>query len=165
MRSSLCTLPQKKNSKTGWLGIFLATVIISISPSPARSISSEQDCLAKNVYFEARGEPRLDQVAVAHVTVNRAAARSFPRTVCGVVYQPGQFSWTRDSISNVPRETRAWNRSLQIAQEVLSEQEADPTDGAMYFWNPHRVSPPWARRMVTTLRTASHAYARPHRAS
>ncbi len=136
---------------------------LSFTPSPATTMSNDLDCLAKNVYFEARGEPRLDQIAVAHVTVNRSQARAFPNSVCGVVYQRGQFSWTRDANSDVPRDRSAWNRSLQVAQGVLSESHADPTDGATYFWNPHRVTPPWARRMVTTLRTASHAYARPHR--
>src|SRR5262245_13587588 len=41
-------------------------------------------CLARNVYFEARGEPLAGQYAVAEVTLNRRGTAGFPRTVCEV---------------------------------------------------------------------------------
>lgn len=132
------------------------------TPSPSMSTSADLDCLAKNVYFEARGEPRIDQEAVAHVVVNRVQSGRFRSSVCGVVHQSGQFSWTFDRNSDVPRERAAWNRSLQVAQGVLSGEIDDPTDGATYFWH-RRLNPSWTRRLVPTLRTNSHVYARPNR--
>ena len=55
------------------------------------------DCLASNIYFEARGEPTKGKVAVAMVTLNRVVSKDFPNTVCGVVLQRTkkvcQFSW------------------------------------------------------------------------
>src|SRR5712691_9885631 len=60
-------------------------------------------CLARNVYFESRGEPLAGQYAVAEVTMNRTVSGRYPATVCGVVYQKnwdrlrgrhvGAFSW------------------------------------------------------------------------
>src|SRR5262245_51695399 len=50
-------------------------------------------CLARNVYFEARGEIELGQYAVAEVTMNRKASGLYPNTVCGVVYERKAFSW------------------------------------------------------------------------
>ena len=41
-------------------------------------------CLARNVYFESRGEPVAGQRAVAEVTMNRLASGRYPRTVCGL---------------------------------------------------------------------------------
>jgi spore germination cell wall hydrolase CwlJ-like protein len=54
----------------------------------------ELNCLAANVYYEARGEPFEGQVAIAKVTLNRVADKRFPKTICEVVFQPNQFSWT-----------------------------------------------------------------------
>src|SRR5579885_1777609 len=49
--------------------------------------AEDLECLAENVYFEARGEPLEGQFAVAEVTLNRTEARNFPHTVCGVVHE------------------------------------------------------------------------------
>ena len=54
----------------------------------------ELECLATNVYREARGEPFAGQVAVAKVTLNRLADVRYPKTICKVIYQKYQFSWT-----------------------------------------------------------------------
>ena len=44
-------------------------------------------CLATNIYFEARGEDRIGQYAVAEVTLNRVASPDYPDDVYGVVKQ------------------------------------------------------------------------------
>ena len=49
--------------------------------------ANDLECLAENIYFEARGEPLRGQYAVAEVTLNRTHAANFPRTVCGVVHE------------------------------------------------------------------------------
>src|SRR5882672_3004751 len=59
-------------------------------------------CLARNVYFEARGEPEAGQYAVAEVTMNRKASGRYPNTVCGVVYERQAFSWTAADILPEP---------------------------------------------------------------
>lgn len=56
--------------------------------------SKELKCLADNVYYEARGENFEGMVAVAKVTLNRTKHNDYPDSICGVVYQPYQFSWT-----------------------------------------------------------------------
>ena len=57
-------------------------------------------CLALNVYWEARSEPMQGQLAVAAVTLNRVNDPRFPDDICDVVRQGGevrkhrcQFSW------------------------------------------------------------------------
>ena len=66
---------------------------------------NEKECLAENVYFEARGQGAAGWVAVAQVTLNRVQDKRFPNTICevvkqGLTYENGypiknkcQFSW------------------------------------------------------------------------
>lgn len=65
---------------------------------PATKDLSENDmyCMVQNIYHESRGEDTLGQAAVAHVTLNRVKSPAYPDSVCGVVWQKDQFSWTED---------------------------------------------------------------------
>ena len=56
--------------------------------------------LTLNVYHEARGEPEIGQLAVAHVTLNRAMEEH--KSIAEVVREPYQFSWTFQKKSYVP---------------------------------------------------------------
>lgn len=57
----------------------------------------EVNCLAKAIFFEARGESRHAKQLVSDVVVNRAKfGKPFSDSICGAVYQKGQFSWTSD---------------------------------------------------------------------
>jgi len=89
-------------------------------------------CLSLNVYHEARGSTRQDQVGVAWVTRNRMARSG--RSYCRTIWEPRQFSWTPRSISSLmPREMAAWHRAVRIARQVMSGEIADPTGGARNF--------------------------------
>ena len=57
-------------------------------------------CLIQNGYHEARGESLLGIVAVTEVVLNRVDDNRWPDTVCEVVWQKNQFSWTTDGISD-----------------------------------------------------------------
>src|SRR5215207_2416670 len=68
-------------------------------------------CTALNVYHEARGSTRRDQIGVALVTRNRALHER--RSYCSVVWERGQFSWTRHRVRPlIPRDDAAWDRAL-----------------------------------------------------
>jgi len=89
-------------------------------------------CLAEAVYFEARGTGLAGETAVAHVVVNRAKAKSFPNSVCGVVHDGCQFSYRCDGRSDALAEPAARARAYKVAQTVL-EGAPDTTSGALYF--------------------------------
>ena len=80
-------------------------------------------CLALNVYFEARSEPIAAQFAVAQVTINRVVSDKYPDTVCDVVWQKKQFSWTHDGKSDKPKEKKAWERAQWVASAVLNDDD------------------------------------------
>ena len=73
----------------------LAVMVFQGKPEQRASADLSEDdleCLVRNVYHECRGESLIGQAAVAHVTLNRVRSPAYPDTVCGVVWQSGQFS-------------------------------------------------------------------------
>jgi N-acetylmuramoyl-L-alanine amidase len=59
--------------------------------SDTATLDRETECMAKVVRYEAGNQSRTGQEAIAKVVLNRTKSGRFPKTICGVVYQPGQF--------------------------------------------------------------------------
>jgi len=122
----------------------------------ARSI----DCLARNVYYEARGESLAGQYAVAEVTMNRKAHPRFPSTVCEVVYQKEAFSWT--SLGPLdPPVGEPWLRAQRIAEEVYHQRRPAKMPGVLHFHATY-VQPDWSkdRQRVRVARIGKHVFYR-----
>ena len=92
-------------------------------------------CLALNIHFEARGESTEGQIAVAHVTMNRA--RYNHTDICHEVFKKGQFSWTRKKFKIPSGEE--WEKSKLMAQKALVSN--DSVNGALFFFNPKKCHP------------------------
>jgi spore germination cell wall hydrolase CwlJ-like protein len=110
-------------------------------------------CLALNVYFEARSEASvLSQFAVAQVTMNRVQSDKYPDTLCGVVWQKRQFSWTHDGKSDKPHEREAWVRAQWVANVTLDNPEKNvgllPTNALNYHAD--YVQPAWSKSKSLT---------------
>ena len=104
----------------------------------------EHECLALNVYHEARSERIEGQIAVAHVTMNRVKHSYFPDTICDVVYANKQFSWTWTVKDHTPHEAAAWKKAQVIARDVMIGNTEDPSKGAT-FYHANYVNPFWAK--------------------
>jgi N-acetylmuramoyl-L-alanine amidase len=115
-------------------------------------------CLARNVYFEARGEPEAGQYAVAEVTMNRKASGRYPDTVCGVVYERQAFSWTAVDILPEP-EGDPWQRAQEIAEEVYYGRHTPVLNGALFFHATY-VKPDWAGERRRVARIGNHVFYR-----
>ena len=103
--------------------ILLLLTFMTIEVSASVKSASQKDkrelrCLAQNIYFEARGERQAGQLAVGLVTMNRVNSKRFPNTVCKVVWQKRQFSWTHDGKSDRPTDMKAWKLAQKIAEFV-----------------------------------------------
>lgn len=109
-------------------------------------------CLAQNVYYEARGESRAGQEAVAYVTLNRVAQRK--KSICQVVFERHQFSWTMQK-RKAPYGP-AWTNALAVANRVLQERN-DFTGGATHFHST-AVKPAWSRTLRFTMRIGQHLF-------
>jgi len=123
-------------------------------------MTEQMRCLAGAVYFEARGEALAGQLAVAQVIINRTEDGRFPRSYCGVVAQPGQFSFMRGSrMPRLPQGTAAWDRAVavaQIADKGLWQSEAE---GAVFF-HARYVKPGWSRTKTRLAQIDMHIFYR-----
>lgn len=131
-----------------------------ISPVTAEVRDKQLDCLAKNIYHEAKGEPFEGKVAVAQVTINRAASGQFPSDICKVVYQKNvvydkvlcQFSWYCEQATVAkPKNTAAFKECQIVARQVLLEEFRLPSlNKALYFHATH-INPGWKKEKVATI--------------
>lgn len=113
--------------------------------------------LARAIHAEARGESFIGQVAVGAVIINRIKSGEFPATVREVVMQKRtgtyQFTPVQDGSINLnPDET-----SIYAAIQAISGH--DPTDGALYFYNPETATDRWIRSLPVVARIGNHVFA------
>jgi spore germination cell wall hydrolase CwlJ-like protein len=171
----------------------LTPIVVTANPIELPNLvvidQHQLDCLATNIYHEARGESDMGKLAVAHVTVNRVKSRKFPNTVCDVVYQAQysewwakqgkqvpikhrcHFSWYCDGISDeivltdsngniIQKNMKAWQDSNRIARQVLLEKTVDPTNGATHYYNPKLAQPYWRKHYQRVAVVDNHAFYR-----
>lgn len=129
-----------------------------LARSTTRHSSRDLECLAEALYFEARGEGRKGQAAVAEVILNRVDSRAFPSTICGVVNQRAQFSYTIGGKKPI-RNRKAYARVHAVAKAALEGGPRNLTGGATYFHTPS-VRPKWASRFQRTVRIGQHIFYR-----
>lgn len=146
--------------------VAVATILLAlVFPGEGRAGTDEDlDCLALNIYFEARSEPLPGKFAVGHVVLNRVADRRFPDEICEVIKQGGegrrykcQFSWWCDGRSDRPRNPRAWEESQVIARLVYWGYSADPTGGALWYHADY-VQPWWRKKLTRGPTIGRHQF-------
>lgn len=117
------------------------------------------ECLTLNAYHEARGESSEGIIAVSHVVLNRVLSREYPDKVCDVVYQPYQFSWTNDDISDIPSEQHSWEtvQYLTLSAMALYIRGDDYSDGSKWYHAKH-VSPKWSQKASVTADIGNHIF-------
>jgi hypothetical protein len=125
--------------------------------------SRDLECLTEAVYFEARGESRDGQLAVAQVVLNRVKHPSFPKTVCGVVYQGAknrrgcQFSFACDGRAEHASEGAAWRRAQKVAARALAGVVVGEIGSATHF-HALRVQPGWGPGLRQTAQVGLHVF-------
>ena len=114
------------------------------------------ECLAMNIYHEARSESYDGQLAVATVTMNRVDSRKYPETVCGVVWQKNnkgcQFSWTCDGKSDRIRNQSAYAKAIEMAENVLlNGLRSYKISNDVLYYHADYVNPNWEERWNAEL--------------
>lgn len=128
-----------------------ASLAAAVAAQPLAVEDEELNCLAIGVYYESKGEPLEGQLAVAEVILNRTESGRFPRTVCGVLKQRGQFSFVRGGQLPQPSEgSRAWKTALAVAQVARGDMWDSKFSDALYF-HARYVSPGWRRARVGSV--------------
>ncbi len=148
---------QRKNGLTadGIVGSQTLKALGISSTSSSSSTYSDNDLilLAKLIYGEARGESYTGQVAVGAVVLNRVKSSSFPNTISGVIYQKNAFTAVNDGQINLTPNQTAKN----AARDALNGW--DPTNGALYYYNPAIATSSWIFSRTTLTTIGNHVFA------
>lgn len=135
----------------------LPALVESLSTSDA-PVNDELRCLATAVYYESKGEPLKGQLAVAQVILNRVNSNRFADSVCGVVYQPRQFSFANGGHAS-PRQSQNWRTAVAIARIAMENKWADVSSDALFFHASH-VAPGWRGRHQRVSQIGRHIFYR-----
>ena len=134
--------------------ILIFEIITYIKSKNVQAVSqgsnvSDVQLLARAINGEARGETYEGQVAVGAVILNRVAHSSFPNTIAGVIYQPEAFTAVSDGQINVAIEESS--TVVKAARDALNGW--DPTEGAIYYFNPDTATNKWiwSRPLIKTI--------------
>jgi len=143
------------------------------------NLNADAECLALNIYYEARNQPLAGKLAVASVVINRVNDERFPNTICEVVYQgptrPSwkgtgelipirnkcQFSWYCDGKSDIPLELNQFNSIYDLSIDIIETNvfNLDITDGATHYHADY-VTPSWASSKTKTVEIEDHIFYR-----
>lgn len=140
----------------------------SIISGPTDASKQEFICLAKNIYFESRGEVIAGQYAVGLVTLNRVRSKRFPNDICNVVYQGRfwnkkpvknkcHFSWFCDGKPDVPKDKDRWELAKEVSETLLLFNIEDITRGATHY-HTKRVMPHWADKSKIRTIIGNHIF-------
>ena len=134
------------------------------SVAVAAPSAAEVECVALNIYHEARGETVVGKLAVGHVVLNRMQDRRFPDRACAVVRQGGekrryrcQFTWWCDGRSDRPRDAQAWRQALDLANHIYAGMSVDPTGGALWYHADY-VKPRWRKQLARGPMIGRHIF-------
>jgi len=129
-------------------------------------LAAEHRCLTEALYYEARGEGRNGEQAVAEVVFHRMTAGYHGHSICAVVYEGSfrrgcQFSFTCDGALHRPHEASAWKKSEQLAAQILTGAvPLHNTTGGATNYHTTRVRPVWAPTLKKTAQIGNHIFYR-----
>ena len=129
-----------------------------------RLLQAEENCLARAIYFEARSESELGQLAVAKVILNRTKDPDYPKTICGVVYQGSgrrnscQFSFACDGLPDDVKSAGAWGKSKKVAQMAIQGDQKVRVIGSATNYHADYVKPKWSKSMKRLIKIGHHIF-------
>lgn len=123
----------------------------------ATAMDKDMECLARAIYWEARGEPLEGQLAVAEVILNRVEHQRFGRDVCDVVTAPRQFSFVRGGAIPAPVNRAQYAEAKAIAWIALADAWKPIVGEATHFHARH-VNPGW--RLTRVAQVGNHIFYR-----
>ena len=138
-----------------------AILALLLASSTAKANNTQVTCLAKAMYFEARGGKPTEQINVGNAILNRTEHDKFPKTICKVVSDRKhaiQFPWYYDGSS--VRDYKTYKQIEKRAQDLYSTYVAgsrtDTTNGAVFF-HAKTINPRWSYRKVS-VNDSLHRY-------
>lgn len=115
-------------------------------------------CLALNIYHEGRGESLKGQAGIAAVTMNRVRSRYYPNSVCEVVWQRKQFSWTHVAARHHSvTDLGGWKQALVIAKLFMDGAQVTQVGHATHY-HADTVKPYWIAKNKLIGKVGNHYF-------
>lgn len=141
-------------------------LFIFVTPVEAKSIFDceqrvdEKVCLACNLYFEARGEEKTGIIAVALVTLNRVKSLEYPNSICEVVWQDWQFSWTNDGLPDQVYSPKLWFVILEITELMMNNKITPILSEGVLWYHRYDILPKsgWSENLTVAARIGEHNF-------
>lgn len=125
------------------------------------TVAQQLDCMAKNIYYEARGESFESKIAVGQVTLNRTKNPNFPSDICEVVYQKTgktcQFSWNCQDVKAIENGF-AWEESKIVAKYILTNQLSHDKIKDALFYHATYVTTNWDKQYDRIGKIGNHVF-------
>lgn len=131
-----------------------------------RNRLAQSECLSRAIYFEARSESELGQLAVAKVILNRVKSTRYPNNICNVVYQGAerhnscQFSFACDGQADKPKYGKAWRQAKRVAKRAQSGNDNLNVIATALHYHADYVKPKWAGAMDRLIKIGNHIFYR-----
>jgi len=135
-----------------------AILILSlVTPLANASYAESLKCMSDNLYHEGRGESSLGRKMIMDVVMNRVNSPKFPNTICKVIHQKSQFSWTNDSLSDEPSDKGVYKKLRNEAHKFLRDRAYGISNNSL-FYHSFSVSPKWAKAMRMERIIGNHIF-------
>jgi len=144
--------------------LILLTMLFIASASYAED-NEEYHCLVEAIYFEARSESKIGQLAVANVILERVRHEDHPNTICKVVhewkYYPQlhrcSFSYYCDGKKEIMYEKESLSNIMHIATLALKGAVVEDVWGSTHYHSRH-VEPYWSTDMFYIGSIGEHLF-------
>lgn len=151
----------RKIAKTAVVGLLLTGQPTFADQVKKPTRSKEIECLALNIYHEARDQPLEGQIAVGLVTLNRTKHNKFPNSICKVVYERTksngrkfcQFSW----VCQKPRAPKSndpiWIGIQQLSAKIINGEYPKLSNrySQVKYFHSTRINPKWKRKRLAKI--------------
>jgi spore germination cell wall hydrolase CwlJ-like protein len=143
--------------------IFILLFTFQTAHCEVRFTQKDVRCLTETIYQEARGEGSVGMIAVGHTVINRLKAK-WAKTVCGIIYQKNQFSWTSSklAVASEPADKEARRLARLVAVRLLEGAHGeglDVTNGATAFHSARLARrPSWTRKSKRVAKIGNHVF-------
>lgn len=122
---------------------------------------ADEDCLARNVFYEAGVEGYEGKIAVAQVTLNRLKRGHWGKNVCAVVYAHAQFSWTLDKKKKWAKpKGELWAASRAAVRDFVGGVRVKKLEGSHFYHTDYIQPPRWAKTKYQVQKIGQHIFYR-----